>query len=50
MNVDFMIKNIKRWIDIRLKKGYKIKSYGCSNGLKEIHIYFEKEEKANENN
>lgn len=46
MNIEFMMKTIKRWINIRLKEGYKITGYGHSNGLKEIHIYFEEVNKC----
>lgn len=48
MNIDFMLKNIKRWIDIIIKEGYKITGYG-KKVFNQIYINFEKEDKENEN-
>lgn len=42
MNIDFVMKTIKRWINIRFKNGYKIKSIGCQ-GFEHIYIKFKKE-------
>lgn len=47
MNIDFVMKTIKRWINIRFKDGYKISGIGF-HGIEQIYINFKKKENNDE--
>lgn len=42
MDINVMIRAIKRWIYMRYEKGYEVVSYGTEDGFEKIVIRFKK--------